>query len=485
MTNSRTLSPEEFERGLAAARSHLVHGDQQERRVERRLLRLQERWLGLAGALARLRPRPGSVRTIGVRPDGDMPFSVEWVSRLSDAELDFVLAHEAMHLERGTHRRTGIESPALMVKAMNIAHDAVINACLAHAMGCAPPAGGVWLAGAARRLPEVLALELANSRGNEMDRDDCDVLPQDVVSGDPVLSGTGAFDFDPNWSDAVDRLQGGDGHCDVSIAVDEYASMDQLKELRAKQPEIVAWGRPDGVFRPRGESVSDEVQAAVAQGLFASSTTHERTWSRPARRTDAAGEARRGRRSRGRELTVLLDTSASMLPWIEEALWAIRGVGEAVGVERVRLIQCDGQVTRDDELIIATDLEKTEIAGTQNPELFVVRMPCVNCGKKHAWVVGDAPPTRLDRGLRHLESEGIVSALVLTDGLLHAGPATAVDLTWLVFGHGFGFVPPSGRSVSLGSGRPAHRRESGDRPTQDGAGDVVGAARQRRWDRSK
>ena len=57
-----------------------------------------------------------------------------------------------------------------------------------------------------------------------------------------------------------------------------------------------------------------------------------------------------GRRRQGWLLNVVLDTSGSMTDEIGKALGAIADFCDAAGVDQVRLVQCDADVTADEFL---------------------------------------------------------------------------------------------------------------------------------------
>ncbi len=420
------------------------------RRVRQQLALLCERHGGLAQSLVRLAPRASSEVALGVYPDGELAFAPPFVASLTDAELDFVLLHEALHLERATHRRARLPVSELM----NYCHDAAINDELSRWLGRPPPAGGIREPGARRVLPELRALSAHPGPRRRSDWA-ADVRPARPEPRDPAVFG-GVMSA-AHLDDSVAALQSADGASDVAIVYDEHPLMDLVREMRAKRPDAVAWGRADGVFRAKAVDVPVELEEAMADHVLGGAAPVHWTWSRPSRRGERDDLVRRGRLRQGRAVTVVLDTSGSMVPWIDEALGSVVGVAAAFGLEQVRLVQCDGEVLRDELLDVPEGASRVEIAGTAAPELFLVRTPCKSCERKHAWVIADAPPTDLDAALRLLEDEGTDAALVITDGIVSAPPAVGVELTWLVFGHGFGFRPERGRCVRV-RGEQAHDR---------------------------
>ena len=72
----------------------------------------------------------------------------------------------------------------------------------------------------------------------------------------------------------------------------------------------------------------------------------ERTFARPSRRgAERTDVVLPGRKREAWMLNVVLDTSGSMTDEIPRALGAIADFCDAVGVDQVRLVQCDTAVT--------------------------------------------------------------------------------------------------------------------------------------------
>ena len=100
-----------------------------------------------------------------------------------------------------------------------------------------------------------------------------------------------------------------------------------------------------GVYRTPWELALQRWLESVAPG--------ERTFARPSRRgAERTDVVLPGRRREGWILNVVLDTSGSMTDEIPRALGAIGEFCDAVGVDQVRLVQCDAAVTAD-ELVAA------------------------------------------------------------------------------------------------------------------------------------
>ena len=98
-----------------------------------------------------------------------------------------------------------------------------------------------------------------------------------------------------------------------------------------------------GLYRTPWEVIVQRWLESVAPG--------ERTFVRPSRRgADRSDIVLPGRRREGWMLNVIIDTSGSMADEIPRALGAIANFCDAVGVDQVRLLQCDVTVTSDERL---------------------------------------------------------------------------------------------------------------------------------------
>jgi predicted metal-dependent peptidase len=136
-----------------------------------------------------------------------------------------------------------------------------------------------------------------------------------------------------------------------------------LKGMRGADPgaasEVVAALR--GIYRTPWEVVLQRWMESVAPG--------ERTFVRASRRgADRSDLVLPGRRREGWMLNVILDTSGSMAEEIPRALGAIADFCEGVAVDRVRLLQCDVDVTGDD-ILSPTELAQFRVSGFGGSDL--------------------------------------------------------------------------------------------------------------------
>jgi predicted metal-dependent peptidase len=155
----------------------------------------------------------------------------------------------------------------------------------------------------------------------------------------------------------------------------------------------------------------------------------ERTFTRASRRGEAVGRdvVLPGRRRQGWLLNIVLDTSASMSDALPRALGAIAGFCDAVGVDQVRLVQCDAEVTSD-EWLPPDALASLAISGYGGSDL--------------------------SPALAHLADDPLTRAVVvITDGeILYPQAPLPYDVLWVLLPSGSAgsrFNPPYGRVVAM------------------------------------
>jgi predicted metal-dependent peptidase len=152
----------------------------------------------------------------------------------------------------------------------------------------------------------------------------------------------------------------------------------------------------------------------------------DRTFSRPSRREALQADVvLPGRRREGWILNIVLDTSGSMTDEIPRALGTLGEFCDAAGVDRVRLVQCDAAVTKD-ELLDPHELAERRIEGYGGSDLTPA--------------------------LRHLAVDQHVRAVVvITDGEIAYPPEPMpYELLWLVpVSFRSAFNPPYGLVVSM------------------------------------
>ncbi|MCC6197754.1 MAG: hypothetical protein IT518_25165 [Burkholderiales bacterium] len=372
-----------------------------------RLLAVPFPWLSGLAAATRF-TFDHRIATMGVFASGRMIANPQFVARLSERDLSFVLAHEMLHLALRTHDRLRGGDPL----EFNYAHDYIINDMLRVALGRTTiPAGGLDMDGARLRSAEDIVLEMRRNEG---------AARKEV------------------WT--------GEAHGDVLSAKDERAmfpddASDPEREAQATRElaaralglarAIAARGRGSdagsarqvvdalrGVYRPPWELALQRWLESVAPG----ERTFTRASRRGAQRTDLVLP---GRRREGWTLNVVLDTSGSMTQSIAHALGAIADFCDIAAVEEVRVLQCDVQVTADERLA-PFDLVRVAIAGYGGSDMT----PALD-------LLGADPDVR--------------ATLVITDGdVSYPTAPPPFDVLWaLTPDAGGGFAPPYGRLLRM------------------------------------
>jgi predicted metal-dependent peptidase len=378
------------------------------------------------------------VPTMGVFASGRMVANPGFVARLNDADLRFVVAHELLHLALRTHRRA-IGADRMQ---FNVAHDYIINDLLRAELGVTRiPAGGLDMPGARLRSAEAILLELRREAAG-----------REAAGGRAKArlwsagDGRGA----PGDASGPDGDEGDDGDVLADATERDWFGDDpQEQRERARAAEAAA-RRGAELARARGRlpgplgtqmglgagHLSAEVDARrgawrapvtlALQRTLEAATMGPRTFERPSRRASAVPDAvLPGRRRESRTLTLVLDTSGSMADALPAALGAIADACDALGVDALRLVQCDAEVTRDERLEPHA-LARVRIDGFGGSDL--------------------------SPALRRLAADPSVDAVaVLTDGdvLLPAEPLPYA-LLWLLPPHADrAFRPPQGRVLHL------------------------------------
>jgi predicted metal-dependent peptidase len=362
------------------------------------------------------------VPTMGVFASGRLVANPQFVGRLKDNELVFVLAHELLHLALRTHDRAkGADRTQF-----NYAHDYIINDILRAELGfTAIPAGGLDMPGAREKSAEEILLEMRRTNPQVKTR----VFEGEAISARRMFGDPGHDDAGDVLQDATEREWfPGDAaeQAERAAAVRELAgkalglaaAMGKLKGARGAEPgasrQMVSALR--GLYRPPWELALQRWLESVAPG--------ERTFVRPSRRgAERTDVVLPGRRREGWILNVVLDTSGSMTNELPRALGAIGEFCDAAGVEQVRLVQCDAAVTSD-ETVTPFELGEREIAGYGGSDLS----PAM---------------------LRLAEDPEVRAAVVITDGdIAYPQAAMPYEVLWVTTAAS-AFRPPYGRVVAM------------------------------------
>jgi predicted metal-dependent peptidase len=393
--------------------------------ITRGLRRLTVPFPHLAGLAAAVRVAlDESIPTMGVFASGRLVANPGFTARLSQADLEFVLAHELLHLALRTHERAVGASHL----EFNYAHDYIINDMLREALGVGTiPAGGLDMPGARERSAEEIVLEMRRNAQTTQSRSR--VWAGEIVTIEVALGGGSASGAGDVLDAALERAM-------FPGEAEEQAKRTRaIRDLALKGMAIAA---AIGLMRGRGIGAGDTQQSVRAlrgiyrtpwqvavqrwlEGVAPAERTFTRASRRGAERTDIVLP---GRRREAMMLNVILDTSGSMTGEIPFALGAIADFCEATGIDEIRLVQCDTAVTSDERLS-AGELAEYQVRGYGGSDLTAAFL-----------ALADDPRVN--------------AAVVITDGDI-AYPATPVPyaVLWAVPGTTTAFAPPYGRVVTM------------------------------------
>ncbi|MCA0421994.1 MAG: VWA-like domain-containing protein [Proteobacteria bacterium] len=378
----------------------------------------------LAGLAAAVRVNVDArVPTMGVFASGRLVVNPDFTARLSAADLQFVLAHELLHLALRTHDRA-VGSRHI---EFNYAHDYIINDILREALNLSTiPAGGLDMPGARNRSAEEIVLEMRRNGKSTPSR-------SQVWEGAVV--------------DAADAMgSGSDGKGDVlddrreremfpGSGEDQKQRSRAIRDLAARG---LAMGKAIGILRGRGSDAGNTQQAVRAlRGIYRQPwhvalqrwmegvAPAERTFMRASRRgADRMDVVMPGRQRYSQMLNVILDTSGSMSDEIPYALGAIADFCEATGIDEIRLVQCDTEV-KSDEILGPGELAEYEVSGYGGSDLT----PALEA---------------LARDPR------VTSTIVITDGdITYPAETMPYAVLWAVPGESTSFAPPYGRVITM------------------------------------
>jgi predicted metal-dependent peptidase len=399
-------------------------------RIEKALRLVTVPFPHLAGLVAATRVSVDDrLPTMGVFASGRLAVNAGFVSRLNDRDLVFVLAHEMLHLALRTHDRA--KGSARL--EFNYAHDYIINDMLRAELGVQTiPANGLDMPGARNRSAEEIVLEMRRNADGMASRsrvwEGAQVSARDRFDGVSVGGGDDdggdvlADDLERSWypDDASTQRERAERIRALSVrSLALEQAMDAMKGRRgtsagARTQRVAALR---GLYRPPWQLALQRWMESVAPG--------DRTFTRPSRRSAPQPDVvLAGRRREGWLLTVVLDTSASMTDVLPRVLGTIADYCDAVGVDQVRLVQCDATVTAD-EWLTPDELASHEMHGFGGSDLS----PAL----QH---LADDPRTR--------------AVAVITDGDIAYPPdPMPYDVLWVLSGPPVAFDPAYGRIVAL------------------------------------
>lgn len=385
----------------------------------------------LSGLAAAMRVNiDDSVPTMGVFASGRLVVNRAFTARLSPHDLIFVLAHELLHLALRTHDRA-VGSGRL---EFNYAHDYIINDMLRHALGVSSiPAGGLDMPGAREKSAEQIVLEMRrDGRSPSQSR----VWEGQAVSLEDLIAG-GQPGADENAGDVLDAAR--ERQMFPGDAAEQAARAQAVRDLAAKG---MAMAKAMGLMKGRGLDAGNGRQNVRAlRGIYRTPwqialqrwlegvAPAERTFMRASRRgADRDDVVMPGRQRYSLMLNVILDTSGSMSDEIPFALGAIADFCEATGIDEIRVVQCDTEVTGD-QMLSPAELAEYNIQGYGGSDMT----PAMKA-------LSDDPR--------------VTSAIIITDGdISYPTDAMPYAVLWAVPGETTSFAPSYGRVVTMGASR--------------------------------
>jgi len=405
-------------------------------RIERGLRMVTVPMPHLAGLAAAVRCSiDDRVPTMGVFASGRMVANRQFVAKLKENELIFVLAHELLHLALRTHDRAKGSGRL----EFNYAHDYIINDILRAELGFTHvPAGGLDMPGAKEKSAEQIVLEMRKD-GDKM-QSKTQVWDGQSVSARGALDPSGQGQREPD--DAGDVMDDAKER-ELFPECRNGEQARQASEIGREAAKSLALGKAMGKIKGRGTESGDTTQTIMAlRGMYKtpweaalqkwieSVAPGERTYLRPSRREVAGSDVvLAGRKRESWMLNVVLDTSGSMSEEIPPALGAIADFCEQLSVDEIRLVQCDAAVTGD-EVFSPEALANYQVSGFGG--------------------------SNLSPAMRTLAEDGrVTAALVITDGdIEYPQEEMPYDVLWVVTsGAPMNFNPPYGRIVRMQGGR--------------------------------
>jgi predicted metal-dependent peptidase len=206
------------------------------------------------------------VPTMGVFASGRMIANREFVARLKDNELVFVLAHELLHLALRTHDRAKGSSTL----EFNYAHDYIINDILRIELGTSIPAGGLDREGAREKSAEEIVLSFR--KGGQQMQSQTRVWEGRAVAASKVFrggrpgAGKGPKQADNDGEMAGDVL--GDKLEREWFADDAKAQAENARRIEELAAKGLALAKALAALKGRGTEAGASQQVVSALGVL-------------------------------------------------------------------------------------------------------------------------------------------------------------------------------------------------------------------------
>jgi predicted metal-dependent peptidase len=370
------------------------------------------------------------VPTMGIFASGRLVANRGFTARLSNQDLVFVLAHELLHLALRTHDRArGADH-----LEFNYAHDYIINDMLRHALGFQTiPAGGLDMPGAREKSAEEIIIEMR--RLGHFGASRTQVWEGEAATVDQVMGASRQAGAN-RMGDVLDAAR--EREMFPAEAAEQAERERAIRDLAAKGR---AMAKAMGALKGRGQgSGSSQRQVRALRGIYRQPwqvvlqrwmegvSPGERTFMRASRRGAERDDlVLPGRHRSSMMLNVILDTSSSMTDDIPLALGAIADFCEAAGVDEIRVVQCDTEITAD-AVLSPEELAEYEVRGYGGSDLT----PALKA---------------------FAEDPRITATVVITDGdVTYPEDPMPYAILWVVPGDVTSFSPRYGRVVTMPRG---------------------------------
>tara|TARA_R100001440_G_scaffold17978_2_gene30246 strand:+ start:468 stop:1835 length:1368 start_codon:yes stop_codon:yes gene_type:complete len=346
-----------------------------EQKVIKARARLMSKDVGIASMLLNLKlVKSTDIDTMAT--DGtQILWNADFVSKVSDEEVEAVLIHEALHVVFEHPLRFGNRNH----KLWNVACDYAINNYLYYNLNYPLPEGGLWDYSYYQKTAEEIyrildnddeALQEAINEASESQSSDDD-------TGDSQGDGSDAQEDAQNKTETGKYSDGGDGDGEP---VDKYAEIPSLvgeiiepkdeegNKLDSQQVEAIADNIRSKLFladktaslsgtsslRGAVEKVKGQTSdwREVLRDVLDMSISRDHTWARPNRRHFARGVylPSNVKLPTGGEVAIAIDTSGSISQH-ELNIYAveIEEIVRSLNLEKVRVCYCDTTINSNDQ----------------------------------------------------------------------------------------------------------------------------------------
>lgn len=307
-----------------------------------------------------LRPRISTpddcVATAAVAPDGTLVVNEAFLAELSDAEVAGLLAHEVMHPALDHFRRQG----ARVTERWNAATDYSVNLLVQEVVAQVgarrfklPNGALVDRAYTGMAAEQVYELLLPAIRSAARDRLGGDLRPDLAATGDGRALARG--------DEAAGRRVADTWAVSLVAAAQAQEQARGQGSLPGAVRRIV-----EGLTGPPRLDWRTALERYLSDAL---GPRVRRSWTRPSRRSESAGELLASHQPQGAKVAVMLDTSGSISARrLARALVEIQGIAEGLGTG-VRALVVDSDLHADLDQVVDVEEILRELVGNGGSDL--------------------------------------------------------------------------------------------------------------------